>query len=170
MILCGLIYPVVMILNKTNNFNPPQWTLDGNAYITQVRPDEVAAFAWLETQPLGVISEAVGGSYTEYERVSIQTGYPTVLGWPGHESQWRGGAVEMGTRQSDIETLYSTKSWDEALTILRMYDIRYVFIGYLENSTYQVDVEKFASALTPAYQNNSVTIYEIPESLLKPAQ
>jgi uncharacterized membrane protein len=119
---------------------------------------------------MGVISEAVGGSYTpDSEWASIQTGYPTVLGWPGHESQWRGGADEMGSRQSDLETLYSTNSWEEALTILRRYDIRYIYIGSYEHATYPVNEVKFQQALTPAYQNSSVTIYEVPDSLLKSA-
>ena len=168
LILSSLAYPVIMILNKTNQFHPAQWTLDGNAYLAQIRPDEVEAIRWLNSQPMGVISEAVGGSYTpDSEWASIQTGYPTVLGWPGHESQWRGGAVEMGSRQSDMETLYSTNSWEEALTIIRRYDIRYIYIGSYEYATYPVNEVKFQQALAPAYQNGSVTIYSVPESLLK---
>ncbi len=169
LILCSFIYPIIMTLNKTNDFNPTAWTLDGNAYLARYYPDEAAAIAWLETQPMGVVSEAVQGSYTpDSEWVATQTGYPTVLGWPGHESQWRGGSTEMGNRQADIETLYTTHDWDDALTILRQYHIRYVYIGYDETITYQVDVNKFNGILTPTYQNNSVTIYEIPDSLLTP--
>jgi len=167
MMLSAFIYPVIMTMNKTNNFKPYAWTLDGNAYLASYYPDEAAAIAWLETQPVGVVSEAVAGSYTpNSEWASVQTGFPTVLGWPGHESQWRGGAVEIGSRQTDIETLYSTSSWDEALSILRAYDIRYVYIGYDENMTYKVNTEKFGGVLSPVYQNNSVIIYEIPDSLL----
>lgn len=162
----ALTYPVIMILNKTNNFKPAAWTLDGNAYIKQYHPDEFAGIEWLRAQPMGVVSEAVGGSYSDYARISTQTGDPTVLGWPGHESQWRGGAVEMGSRQTDIETLYSTHSWDQAFAIIARYQIRYIFIGDMERSTYPVDETKFSNILKPAYQNGSVTIYEIPDSLL----
>lgn len=168
LIFCSLLYPAIMILNKTNNFNPAKWTLDGNAWLAQVQPDEAEAITWLGRQPMGVVSEAVGGSYTpESEWASIQTGFPTVLGWPGHEGQWRGGATEMGSRQTDLQTLYSTHSWEEAQAILRTYQIRYVFIGFYERSTYQVYDQKFSDHLTPAFQNGTVTIYQIPEALLQ---
>lgn len=165
-IACALTYPVIMIINKTNNFHPSEWTLDGNANLKNYHPDDYAAIEWLKAQPLGTVSEAVGGSYTDYARISTQTGYPTVLGWPGHESQWRGGAAEMGSRQTDIETLYSTPVWDEAYAILHEYQIRYIYIGALERTTYPVNENKFLNILQPAYQNGSVTIYEIPDSLL----
>jgi len=109
-----------------------------------------------------VITEAVGGSYTEYARVSTRSGQPTVLGWPGHESQWRGGGDEMGSRYGDIELLYETRHWDEANRILGMYNVRYVYVGGLERSTYQVNTEKFDQMLNIVYQNGEVTIYEVP--------
>jgi YYY domain-containing protein len=170
LIFSALLYPLIMVLNKTNNFKPQQWTLDGNAYIALYKPDEAEAIAWLEKQPMGVISEAVGGSYTpDSEWASIQTGYPTVLGWPGHESQWRGGATEMGSRQSDLEALYTTHNWEEAQAILQAYQIRYIYIGSYERSVYQVDEKKFAEVMTPAFQNGSVTIYQVPQALLQAA-
>jgi len=161
-IAAAFVYPCLMLLNKTNSFKPQQWTLDGNAYITTYHSDEALAMNWLKNQPMGVISEAVGGSYTEYARVSEQTGLPTVLGWPGHEYQWRGGYSEVGNRQQDIKTLYETSNWIEADTIIAHYDIRYIYIGYLENSTYHISLNKFDQNLKVIYQNQTVTIYEVP--------
>ena len=108
-----------------------------------------------------VIAEAVGGQYSEYARVATYTGMPTVLGWPGHEGQWRDGALQ-GSRQDDIATLYSTDSWDVARTIIDRYDIRYVYVGNLERNTYHINEEKFNLFLKPIYQQGSVTIYEVP--------
>ena len=116
--------------------------------------------------PYGTIVEAVGGSYSEFERVSEQSGLPTVLGWPGHESQWRGGAMEMGSREADIQLLYRTTSWPEAVSILQKYGIRYIFIGLLERSSMRVSEEKFADNLNIDFQNDAVTIYEVPQSIL----
>ena len=60
----------------------------------------------------------------------------------------------------DIETLYSTPDWEEALTILNLYQIRYIVIGDLERSTYQVDETKFQTNLPVVFENNRVRIYE----------
>ena len=68
----------------------------------------MAAIAWLRSAPKGVMVEAVrpdGGQYSDFARVSAQSGMPTVLGWIGHQLQWRGGNREIGTRQADIERL-----------------------------------------------------------------
>jgi uncharacterized membrane protein len=43
-----------------------------------------------------------------------------------------------------------------------MYDVRYVYLGSLERSTYQVNTEKFDQMLNIVYQNGEVTIYEVP--------
>jgi uncharacterized membrane protein len=161
----ALVYPSLMVANKTNSFKPQTWTLNGNAYINLYRPDEDLAMNWLKTQSKGTIVEAVGGSYSEYARVSEQTGFPAVLGWPGHEGQWRGGYTEVGSREQEIKTLYETINWNEAQTIISKYSIRYIYIGYLENSTYTVSTKKFDDNLKVVYQNNSVVIYEVPEQL-----
>ena len=157
-----MAYPVVMLLNKTSNFSPIVWTLDGNEYISRYNPDDYLAFNWLATQDYGIVAEAVGGSYTDYARISTRSGFPTVLGWPGHESQWRGGATEMGNRAVDISILYETPSADEALAIIQKYRIQYIYVGNLELIQYNVAREKFDALFDLIYSNGSVTIYEVP--------
>jgi YYY domain-containing protein len=161
----GLAYPSFALPNTTNNFHPDHLNLNGLDYFSYSKSGEAAAIDWLKTAPYGTIVEAVGGSYSEFERVSEQTGLPTVLGWPGHESQWRGGALEMGSRESDIQTLYRTTSWQEAKEILRRFGIKYIFIGSLERSSIRVSEEKFATNLPAVFQNDSVTIYLVPDSI-----
>ncbi len=165
----GLTYTVLGFWDRTRGFSPDvDLTLDGSDYIGQHSPDELAAIRWLASAPLGVVAEAVGGSYTNYARVSAFSGQPTVLGWPGHESQWRGGGTEMGSRQSDIERLYCARDWLEAETIISLYDIRYVYVGDLERSTYTRDTcgtglmeDKFNLNLAEAYRQGDVVIYEV---------
>jgi YYY domain-containing protein len=160
LIAMSLAYPIFGILTKTDNLKPSILTLDGNAYFENGSPDEWAGIRWLQQAPLGVVAESVGGSYSQYARVSTQSGDPTVLGWVGHESQWRGGAKEMGSRETDISTLYKTSDWNTARTILDEYNIRYVFVGDLEHSTYHVNEVKFQNNLKPVFQQGSVIIYE----------
>ena len=159
-ILASLVYPAVMLADKTNGFSFRNWTLDGNAYLNSYYPDDAAAIAWLQNAPMGIITEAVGGSYSDFARVSTRTGLPTVLGWPGHESQWRGGGAEMGSRMADIQSLYETQSWTEARDLIDRYNIRYIYVGAFERSTYKVQTDKFDAMLNQVYSNQQVRIYE----------
>jgi YYY domain-containing protein len=160
----GLVYPVFSLLSKTDNFkfaHPEARTLDGAAYLANTMPDDYQAIQFLQQLDPGVVVEAVGGQYSEYARVSTFSGFPTVLGWPGHEGQWRDHALQ-GSREQDIETLYTTGDWVATQAIIDRYDIRYIYVGNLERSTYQVNEEKFNRFLKPVYQQGSVTIYEAP--------
>lgn len=161
-ILVGLAYPVFGFLTKTNNFKPfAGFTLDDFDRVQRENPDEAAAMLWLRSAPDGVIAEAVGGAYSSYARISIYTGLPTVLGWGNHEGQWRDYALQ-GTRAQDIEALYTSPDWVTAQAIIERYDIRYIYIGNLERSTYRVNEEKFNLFLKPVFQQGIVTIYAVP--------
>ena len=153
LITAGMAYPVLMVLNKTNNFSPAVWTLDGNEYISRYTPDDYLAMQWLRERDTGIIAEAVGGSYTDFARISTRTGFPTVLGWPGHESQWRGGATEMGSRAEEIARLYETDFGDEAVLIVEKYKIRYIYLGNLERMQYNVNQSKFDTLFDMIYSN-----------------
>ena len=164
-IFIGLIYPAIELWNKTEGFTPRDgYSLDGKQDFYLYSPDEMLAAAWLQKAPLGVMAEAVsdtGGSYTTYNMISTFSGMPTVLGWIGHESQWRGGYNEIGSRQSDLRELYSTASWERTKTVIDMYNIRYIVVGELERQTYMVDVSKFDANLVKVFDTNSVDIYEV---------
>jgi YYY domain-containing protein len=161
-LIIGLTYPVLGLVNKTNGFKPPSgFTLDDFDRVQRENPDEAAAITWLRTAPDGVVAESIGGAYSSYARISIYTGLPTVLGWGNHEGQWRDQALQ-GTRDGDIRTLYITNDWPTTQAIIDRYDIRYIFVGNLERGTYQVNEEKFNRFLKPVFQQGSVTVYEVP--------
>lgn len=162
-VFCGLLYPAFGLATKTNNFNPVfGYDLDDFDRIRREYPDDAAGIEFLLTQPEGVVAEAVGGSYSYYGRISTYTGYPTVLGWPGHEAQWRGGYELHGTRESDILTLYSTPRWEQAQAVIAKYNIRYIFIGNLERASMSVKEEKFSLYLQPVFRRGGTVIYEAP--------
>jgi uncharacterized membrane protein len=162
-IFAGLLYPSLSLLTKTNNFNPFYgFTLDDFDRVKRENPDEAAAIEFLRTVPNGVIAEAIGGSYSDYARIATYTGLQNVLGWPGHEDQWRGSYAPQGTRKDDIEKLYTTNRWDEAKSIIDQYGIRYIFIGAIERSSMPVREEKFQTHLKPIFQQGDVVIYEVP--------
>jgi uncharacterized membrane protein len=158
----GLTYPAIGIFSKTNNFKPRfGYTLDDFDRVQRENPDEAAAMLWLRSAPDGVVAEAVGGSYSQYGRISIYTGLPTVLGWPGHESQWRDSGLQV-PREQDIKSLYTTNDWATAQEIIDRYNIRYIVVGNLERATYQVNVDKFNRFLKPVFEQGNVTVYGVP--------
>jgi uncharacterized membrane protein len=163
-LIVGLTYPVLSLPTKTNNFKPPfGYTLDDFDRVQRENPDEAAAITWLRSAPDGVVVEAevINGSYTNYGRISVYTGLPTVLGWPGHEGQWRDNSLQ-GSRLQDIETLYTTNDWNTVQDIINRYHIRYIYVGTLERTTYRVNEEKFNRFSKPVFQQGNVTVYEVP--------
>jgi uncharacterized membrane protein len=119
-LVAGLAYPVVSIRGWTTWEGPREWRgLDGAAFIGDSAPGDLAAIRWLADNATAddVILEAPGCSYqinggVPTNRFSAFTGVPAIVGWGGHESQWRGGQPELlgelGARQSQVATLYDT--------------------------------------------------------------
>jgi YYY domain-containing protein len=159
-IISGFVYPFFAVEERIDGLAGRDFTLNGNMYLQISNPDEYKAVRYLNLVPFGVVSEAVGGSYSNYGRISKFTGLPTVLGWPGHELQWRGGVEEIGSRESDIKELYSTNNWITVKNILDKYNIRYIYIGDVERKTYQISEEKFVFNLPVIFNNSSVVIYK----------
>ena len=159
-IMICLAYPLFGLIDKAGNFASVKLTLDGSNFMQRYDPEEYSAIDWLKTANFGYIAEAIGGSYSEYARVSTFSGLPTVLGWPGHEMQWRGGVTEMGSRESDIQSLYETHDWMIATEIIDKYMIRYIYVGNLERSKYQIDEVKFQNNMIKIFSNSSISIYE----------
>jgi uncharacterized membrane protein len=168
-ILMGLVYTFAATWSKTEGFNPARGrTLDGTAYLATDDPADYEAIAWMNASLApGVLAEAtsntslrIGGSYTNFGRISVHTGFPTVLGWPWHEVQWRGDARFLGTREEDMLRLYQARDWAEAQAILSQYGIRYLYVGPLERDTYgAIQDAMFSAFMDVVYRSDEVTIY-----------
>ena len=162
----GMVYPVLGNMRRAEDFaSAPR--LDGTAYLAESQPEDYAAIAWLnenlEGAPVILEKPGTGGSSYVYEgRVSALTGLPTLLGWAGHENQWRGNYEVQSAREPDIETIFNTLDGEAALALLDKYDVTYVYVGPLERSEYDPrGLEKFARLLDVAYENDGVTIYRV---------
>ncbi|HOU41670.1 MAG TPA: DUF2298 domain-containing protein, partial [Promineifilum sp.] len=142
-------------------------TLDGLAALQRANPSEYEALAWLRNNAVvpgeapPVVLEAVGGQYSAFGRVAANTGLPTVLGWAGHEWQWRGSDhPEPGRRGPLVEQIYTTPDLNAVAFLLDELNVRYIYVGDLETSTYGgVGLEKFRDRLEVAFANDRVTIY-----------
>ena len=160
----GLVYPVLAAPNRANFFAQKP-TLDGIAYTSRVWAADYAATEWLKQNvkdPNAVILEANGGSYTEYGRVSAMTGIPTLLGWGGHELQWRGNYDEAGRREPDIEKAYRSTDIAQVKAVLDKYRVTHVYVGHLEREKFKLSnpmVEKFGVFMDLIYDQGGVRIY-----------
>jgi YYY domain-containing protein len=161
----GMVYPVLAIPNKADYFRSEP-TLNGIRWVSEQVPGDYAAIEWLrENAPDGaVVLEAPGKSYAAYQytgRVSALTGIPTLLGWGGHESQWRGNYDEPARREPDIDTLFNTVDLQQTQMLLDKYHIMYVYIGPLERERYSSPgLDKFSRLMDVAFQSDNVTIYK----------
>ncbi|MBN1921552.1 MAG: hypothetical protein JW892_09925 [Anaerolineae bacterium] len=142
-------------------------TLDGALWLQQRHPDDWDAISWLNTHVEGrpVIVEVPGDRYRAYVyegRVSAFTGLPALLGWGGHQSQWRGNYDEPALREAAFEMLFTTTDVTQLRSILVQYDVAYIYIGPEERDRYPgEDWEEFAALFPVVYQNPGVTIYQV---------
>ncbi len=165
----SLVYPTLAIPNRAEGFAKAP-TLDGIAWIRDLNPGDHAAIEWLNANaPRGAtIVEAVGGEYSYGNRISMATGLPTVLGWVGHELQWRGNSklfqnAETGIdRAADIQRIYQTLDAQELLTYLNKYDIKFVIVGQTEKSQYSLSksqIDKFGKVMHLVFEASDTRIF-----------
>jgi YYY domain-containing protein len=165
----GMVYPVLGNYSRAGGFDHEP-TLDGTAYLAVGQADDYAAIAWLnenvEGAPIILEAPGSGGSSYVYEgRVSALTGLPTLLGWAGHEGQWRGSYEIQSARDPEIEMIYNTPDPELARTLLEKHGVTYVYVGPTERSTYeQRGLRKFGQFMDVVYENDGVTIYKVSGS------
>jgi uncharacterized membrane protein len=156
------IYPYFAITSYYNNLNNYRG-FDGLIYIKNNNPDDYEAIKWLNSNIVGqpVVLEAQGDSYTDYERISANTGLPTVLGWYVHEWLWRGVDAPT-TRSTDVKTLYESPDLTNTIDLINKYHVSYVLIGKKEKEKYpNINEDKFKQLGTLVFQKGSITIYKL---------
>jgi len=163
LVAAGMVYPVLGIPNKAGDFKG-QATLDGMAFVKNVRPDDYAAMRWLQDNEPGMayIVEATGGSYSDAAWVSAFTGLPTILGWDFHQNQWRGNDVEPSKRRPDIAQIYQSSDSQQVLTLLEKYGIKYVYVGTVERRNYDLPPllsDRLGRFLEKVFEQGGVAIY-----------
>ena len=163
LLLASIYYPVGAALDRTRDTGSDN-TLDGLAFLQRSNPGEYEAIKWLRDEaPRGRIAEATGGSFTEYGRISSSTGFPTLLGWKGHEHQWRGGrSVKLlDDREELVAQIYRSEDPEQVLHLLDDNDVRYVYVGVRERDKYgKGQFDRFSSFLKPVFRSQDVVIYE----------
>ena len=157
-------YTIVAPINKFQK--PYVKTLDGIAYLKNQSFHEYQAinFVSKNIKDIDGIVEAVGNDYSDYGRVSSFTGVPTILGWPGHQSQWRNQTEEIYYREQDVFNIYKSDDINYVLGLLQKYSVSYLIVGPREIKKYQIDnPDKFGSYMDVVFENDEIKIYRIRE-------
>ncbi len=142
------------------------WSLDGALWIARQHPTDWTLIERLQAQVEGrpVIVEAPfgdGGSYTYGGRMAAFTGLPDVVGWVGHEQQWRGTADEAVRRVADVDRLYTTDDAVERERLLRRYHVRYVIVGEVELQRYGPGLAERWAAYPLLFREGAAAIYAV---------
>jgi uncharacterized membrane protein len=175
-LLAGIVYPIVGSYQRTNHYMQRTNSLDGLNYLQSYDPSDYAAIKWLNSHIQGdpIIVEAFdprGGDYSDYGRISALTGLPTLMGWVGHEYQWRVNwlnnaynANDFYRRGADINAIYTNTNPGVVLALMNRYNAQYLYVGPLEQSTYPgANLHRFSSFMQTVYSANGVTIYQVPQ-------
>lgn len=158
----GLIFPIFGIYSRIEVEGGVARTADGGltldggrtvAGVSAADYDVLQCFNQRITDDTVVLVEAVGNSYdnTGAGRTGALTGNPTVIGWQGHQSQWRGTSYGeiVASRPLDIERLYTDLRYDVVQEVITRYGIDYIMYGSTERIKYgDVGEEKFMENLT----------------------
>ena len=182
LVLCAGVYPVLGTrarLADRFHTNDVPLTLDGTEYAqgTVYRDAEGPIDLEADFEGIRWLLENVDGSPVTLEgqtplyrwggRVSVYTGLPGVVGWEWHQIQQRGvHGRDVIHRVDDVDTIYSTRSPQEAERLLRKYDVGYVYVGQLERLYYpEAGIRKFddgmGGVLERVYADESTAIYRV---------
>ena len=163
-LLAGMAYPAVALPSKIGGFRAVPLRFDGIAHWSA---GELDAVRWVrENVPeTATVLEGSGTSYhSETNRISAATGRCTLLGWPGHEMQWRGNNYpEMaGTRENILTAIYRSATGPELLALLRSSGVDFLYVGPMERVRYKITrarERQFDEAMQLVFQSVEVKIY-----------
>ncbi len=169
LLLAGMVYPVAGIGSKVQG-SADEKTLDIYHHLGKTDPAVADALVWLQTHvPAGtVIAEAPGQSYlADASRVSGFTGLVTLLGWTGHEAQWRGSTYSamIAGREEALQLLYATGTREEILQTMEDWNIQYIYLGVRERQQYAVSTERLEllrTLLDPVYGKHDILVLANP--------
>ncbi len=174
----GSIYPVLAIYTRAwletgrHYSGDSALTLDaGPGFVSLSDYQAIMCLADHVGQADVVVAEAnPQGNRVNYNpahgRVGALTGIPVILGWPGHQSQWRGSgyAAALGTRPTDLNLLYTASRMSDVQYIIDRYGIDYIIYGSTERTHYgSVGEDKFLEALDVVCEssNSQSRVYRV---------
>jgi uncharacterized membrane protein len=187
LVFAGLLYPAFAAWAKVNDRFVADSApgLNGLDYMKQAVYNthdqelpliqDYQAIQWLRENIQGspVILEGSDSLYRWGNRISINTGLPTTIGWDWHTKQQYSllpGEI-VDNRIRDVTTMYQTSDPTEAMELLRRYNVSLVYVGPLERILYGDEVadnfEAMAEVgdLKKVYDADGVQIYAVSDKV-----
>jgi uncharacterized membrane protein len=139
--------------------------LNSLAYLSTDR-GTAGAIVWVRANldSHDVLLEAVGSDYQGGNIVSAATGVPTLLGWPGHEIQWRGKIPEITERQNAVARIYREGATEAVRVLARQYGVTHIYLGREEQAQFGRDVASRFAAWPAVFEASGVRIVEVPQT------
>src|SRR5215210_2917590 len=162
LLLLGLVFPYAANWVRREHFSQTP-RLNGLGWLRASAPGDVGAIEWLRgnAPPDAVLLEAAGPDYSGFghARMSTFTGRPAVIGWAGHELQWK---HDPGTRAEDVRAMYEATTADAARPLLSRYGVRYVVVGPIERADYgDAGVEKWDELGRRVFDRDGTTVWDL---------
>ncbi|WP_299757341.1 DUF2298 domain-containing protein [uncultured Chloroflexus sp.] len=179
----ALVYPFIVTrdisrgpLRGLNGYTPREQTAAGLASLAWLRYNVPAGSVVLEAAAVendaavvaGSEPPRCGGSYNwqGFGGVAAASGHATVLGWVGHEMQWRGGdpaaLAELGPRCVAVDAIYRSGDRDRIRALVDKYGIDYIYVGALEREQYPPErLAALAQIGEVVFAQDEVVIYRV---------
>ncbi len=162
LILLGLVFPYAGNWARRDGFRQSP-TLDGLGWLRATAPGDVKAIGWLRRNAPddAVLLEAAGPDYSGFghARMSTFTGRPAVIGWAGHELQWK---HDPGRRADDVRAMYTATSVAAARPRLARYGVRYVVVGPIERTDYgDAGIAKWDSMGRRVFDSDGTVVWDL---------
>lgn len=159
-------YYFISSINDRSNGFKNETTLDGLKFLQTSHSSEYKIIEWIKknTEKGDVILESVGQDYSDSSLISTFSGRPTVLGWMGHEHQWRGDFSLINSRNLDVTKIYTSNDLELKLRLIKKYNVKYVIFGEKEKNVFGISNYQFLQQLGDLVFNENgniiIKIYE----------
>ena len=167
-------YPIAAMATRITEQD--RFTLNGIAYMDVYSPADYKVTEWVrDNTPRDAV--VLEGSLVpcvenpdgcndwkpELARIASATGRPTILGWDGHERQWRSNeSADFDQRHQDVRVIYETEQADTAALLLKKYGVDYVVVGPRERAIYgESGIPKFSMLGSSVFADGGITVYRI---------
>jgi uncharacterized membrane protein len=182
----GLLFPIYGIYSRailagTRENIDGQQAISLDGWRTVVQNDDYTTLQCLSNlvgNNQVVVAEATGGSYDDVGpgpvnsgRTAGLIGIPTILGWQGHESQWRGNSygATVGSRADDVRKIFQDLRLDVVQPLLQKYGVDYILYGIVERSPDKygpAGEQKFLESYEVVCESGNSRIYRVKDVAL----
>ena len=147
-------------IKESSNLNPNLSSI--NQLENDTNKYELIKYLRLNSNHNDVIIETKGKSYTNDSQISSESRIPTILGWVGHQLQWRSNHSDIYNREEDIDTFYISNDSQEIINIINKYSITMIILGPNEIEKYNINsLNKFLNISEIIYKNNDYTLLKV---------